>query len=86
MAKCSFLNVDEIELIYKIYDNVNDYDYWYKIKKKEHNRKEDIKSYNILRDILFDRSKGYCDIEKYSKRYDDLLKSLQKKIPGRKTE
>ena len=54
MAECTFLRADDIELLYKVYDLVYDYDYHYKLKE-EHGTvvKEDISQYEELKKTCF---------------------------------
>lgn len=79
VSYCTFLTVYEVEFIYGIYDEVYDYNYDY--KSKENNgkfRKEDIKSYGILRNEMFSFSKGDIETDKNSVRYQRLKENLKK--------
>lgn len=81
VASCSFLTVEEIEKVYSIYDEVYNYNYRYQLKEKEGTvRKEDISSYKILQNEMFDTTNGYPDFEKLSIKYEKLIKDLQKHI------
>ena len=78
VANCSFLKDEEVEWIYTIYDEVYNYNYRYRLKEQMGNfRKEDIDPYKTLQKNLFDTSKGYPDLNKYSEIYDKLIKNLQ---------
>lgn len=79
VANCSFLTDEEVEKVYSIYDKVYNFNYRYWLKeKKESVRKEDISSYEELKEELFYKSNNCIDYCKYSEKYDQLIKNLQK--------
>lgn len=81
VAKCSFLNFDEVTWIYFVYNETYNYNYHYQLKEKIGVvKKEEINSYMELQKKIFDISKGHIDQNKISEEYEELLKKLQKYI------
>lgn len=82
VASCSFLKDQHIEYIYKIYDVVYNYNYYYKLKEQTgiSFRKEDIPQYLKLKEILFEESEVSINEPKYSSQYEDIQKELKKHI------
>lgn len=81
VSYCTFLTAYEVEFIYNIYDIVYDYNYDYKSKEKNGKfGKEDIQSYKMLQNAMFDLSKGKIDIYKDSVSYRKLKENLKKHI------
>ena len=78
VAECTFLGADDIELLYKVYDLVYDYDYHYKLKE-EHGAvvKEDISQYEELKKIMFYSSKEGLNMDRYNSEYTRLLETLK---------
>ena len=54
VAGCSFLKDEQVKELYNIYDEVYNYNYFYKLKedKKEAVIKEDIPQYKALKNVL----------------------------------
>ena len=60
VANCSFLTDDKVKIIYEIYDEVYNFNYKYQLKEKEANfKKEDIDSYEKIKNIMFGASTDY---------------------------
>lgn len=78
VAECTFLRADDIELLYKVYDLVYDYDYHYKLKE-EHGTvvKEDISQYEELKKNMFYSSKEGLNMDRYNSEYTRLLETLK---------
>lgn len=82
VAECSFISCKQVEYIYKIYDLVYNYNYFYhaiEIKNKSVS-KEEIPQYEKLKELLFDASDGYIDEMKYRAEYRDVLNMLEEHI------
>lgn len=78
-AECSFLESDNVDLLYKIYDLVYDYDYHYRLREERGIVvKEEISQYDDLKRIMFEFSKEGLNTDKYSSEYRKLLEVLQK--------
>lgn len=75
VANCSFLNSEHIKFIYKIYDQVYNFDFIYKKNKEQgiSNKKEDQPAYKELKKNLMSDKKYAC-----------LMKDLEKKILKKK--
>ena len=84
VANCSFLSDNHIKCIYEIYDMAHNYNYHYNLKEShgESVRKEDISHYQKLREILFDKSRGFVNEKEHASEYEELLKELKKHIIG----
>lgn len=84
VAECTFLEPDDVEQLYKIYDLVYDYDYHYRLKEEQGTvTKDAISQYKELKKIMFYSSGDGMDLEKYNSKYKQLLESLkdhQKKV------
>ncbi len=84
VAECTFLEPDDVEQLYKIYDLVYDYDYHYRLKEERGAvTKDDISQYKELKKVMFCSSDYRLDLEKYNSKYKKLLETLmdnQKKI------
>lgn len=78
VTECTFLRADDIELLYKVYDLVYDYDYHYKLKE-EHGTvvKEDISQYEELKKNMFYSSKEGLNMDRYNSEYTRLLETLK---------
>ena len=78
VAECTFLRADDIELLYKVYDLVYDYDYHDKLKQ-EHGTvvKEDISQYEELKKNMFYSSKEGLNMDRYNSEYTRLLETLK---------
>lgn len=75
IANCPFLKEEQVKTLYSIYDNVYNYNYFYRLKeiKKEVIVKEDIPQYKILKDIFLEKTED-------NQRYRELLEELRKHI------
>lgn len=84
VAECTFLEPDDVEQLYKIYDLVYDYDYHYRLKEEQGAVKKDaISQYIELKKVMFYLSDDGMDFEKHNLKYKKLLETLknhQKKI------
>ena len=84
VAEWTFLEADDVEQLYKIYDLVYDYDYHYRLKEERGAvAKDDISQYIELKRIMFYSSDYGLDLEKYNSKYKKLLETLkdnQKKV------
>lgn len=81
VARCPFLNFNEVTWIYFVYNRTYNYNYQYQLKEKMGVvRKEDINSYIELQKTLFDTSKEHIDQSEISEEYEGVLKKLQKYI------
>lgn len=82
VAGCTFLSGKNVELIYKIYDGVYNYNYHYQAREeaKEPVTKNDIMEYSILATIMFEKSSGGFNFDKYNQEYEKLLCALKKQI------
>lgn len=84
VAECTFLEPDDVEQLYKIYDLVYDYDYHYRLKEEQGAVKKDaILQYKELKKVMFYLSDDGMDFEKHNLKYKKLLETLknhQKKI------
>ena len=80
VAECTFLEPDDVEQLYKIYDLVYDYDYHYRLKEEQGAvAKDTISQYKELKRIMFCSSDDGLDLEKY-KHLLETLKDNQKKV------
>lgn len=82
VASCSFLKDEQIQYIYKIYDETYNYNYYYSLKEQKgiSFSKEDVPQYLKLKEILFDNSKGYIDEKNHSSMYEEIQNELKKHI------
>lgn len=81
VASCSFLKGQHIQCIYKIYDEVYNYNYYYKLEERKGPvTKKNIPQYKEIQEILFDNSKGYINTEKYASMYEEIQDELKKHI------
>ncbi len=82
VASCSFLKDQHIEYIYQIYDVVYNYNYYYKLKEQTgvSVNKETIPHYERLQEIIFDKSEGYINKEKYNSKYEEIQAELKEHI------
>ena len=84
VAECTFLEPDDVEQLYKIYDLVYDYDYHYRLKEERGAvTKDDISQYKELKKVMFYSSDDGLNLEKYNSKYKKLLETLndnQKKV------
>lgn len=77
VAECTFLEPDDVEQLYKIYDLVYDYDYHYRLKEERGAvAKDDISQYKELKKVMFYLSDYRLDLEKYNSKYKKLLETL----------
>lgn len=77
VAECTFLEPDDVEQLYKIYDLVYDYDYHYRLKEEQGAVKKDaISQYIELKKVMFYLSDDRMDFEKYNSKYKKLLETL----------
>lgn len=79
-AECLFLNAEHVKLLYKIYDLVYDYNYYYGVKEKYGPvKKEDIVQFRNLKEIMFYSSEKEQDpdLETYSAEYGKLMGKLE---------
>ena len=72
VAGCSFLKDEQIKELYNIYDEVYNYNYFYKLKedKKEAVIKEDIPQYKALKNVFVNESED-------NTKYAEILKELR---------
>ena len=84
VAACLLLSENQRKYIYDIYDDVYNYNFFYeqKLKGYESFSKEDIPQYHILKEKIFDRSKGYVDIYNYNLKFEDVLGNLKNIMEG----
>jgi len=75
LAQCYFLESEDIEYIYKIYDKVYNYNFHYSPTRL----KEEIIEYENLRELFFDNSKGYIDDKLLNLKYSQILDKLKVK-------
>ena len=81
VASCSFLKDQHIQCIYKIYDEVYNYNYYYKlVERKGSVTKKNIPQYQKIQKILFDNSKGYINKEQYASMYAEIQAELKNHI------
>ena len=75
VAGCSFLKDEQIKELYNIYDEVYNYNYFYKLKedKKEAVIKEDIPQYKALKNVFVNESED-------NTKYAEILKELRAHI------
>ena len=78
VAECSFLNAQEIEYIYGLYDVAYNYNYSYRNKEKGNLnvKKDNISHYCELERFIFEKP----DDSKYDERYEKLLMVLKCKF------
>ena len=78
VAECSFLNAQEIEYIYGLYDVAYNYNYSYRNKEKGNLnvKKDNISHYCELERFIFEKP----DDSKYDERYEKLLMVLKRKF------
>lgn len=77
VSECTFLEPDDVEQLYKIYDLVYDYDYHYRLKEEQGAVKKDaISQYIELKKVMFYLSDDGMDFEKYNSNYKKLLETL----------
>ena len=78
VAECTFLEPDDVEHLYKIYDLVYDYDYHYRLKEEQGAVKKDaILQYKELKKVMFYLSDDGMDFEKHNLKYKKLLETLK---------
>lgn len=78
VAECTFLEPDDVEHLYKIYDLVYDYDYHYRVKEEQGAvAKDAISQYKELKKVMFYLSDDGLDLEKYNSKYEKLLETLK---------
>lgn len=79
IANCTCLNLEDIQFLYEIYDNVYNYNFYYKLKEQngESVCKEDIVHYLDLQKKFFETSKGYVDFNNYNENYERILNVLE---------
>ena len=67
VAGCSFLKDEQVKELYNIYDEVYNYNYFYKLKedKKEAVIKEDIPQYKALKNVFLNESEDNTNMQKY---------------------
>lgn len=77
VAKCVFLNNEDVMYLYKIYDEVYNYNeaFNYKITHKKIFKKEKINSYKKLQALLF--ASNEKQIGTYAVKYEKILKNLE---------
>lgn len=75
VAGCSFLKDEQVKELYNIYDEVYNYNYFYKLKedKKEAVIKEDIPQYKALKNVFLNESED-------NTKYAEILKELRAHI------
>lgn len=80
LAICTFLTEKQKRYIYKIYDEVYNYNYYYEQKHKEGIcfSKEEVPQYNKLKEAMFDTSGGYINVKKHLSGYEEVLEALKK--------
>ena len=77
VAECTFLEPDDVEQLYNIYDLVYDYDYHYRLKEEQGVvAKDAISQYKELKKVMFCSSDDGLDLEKYNSKYKKLLEAL----------
>ena len=78
VAECTFLEPDDVEQLYKIYDLVYDYDYHYRLKEEQGTVEKDaISQYIELKKVMFYLSDDGMNFEKYNSKYKKLLETLK---------
>lgn len=75
VAGCSFLKDEQVKELYNIYDEVYNYNYFYKLKedKEEAVIKEDIPQYKALKNVFLNESED-------NTKYAEILKELRAHI------
>lgn len=80
VSKCSFLEANYVKLLYKIYDSVYDYNYYYGEKEKEGPvKKSDISQFESLKNIMLCSCEDERNRQEYSVEYQELMTVLEKK-------
>lgn len=81
VASCSFLKDHYIEYIYKIYEEVYNYNYYYKLKEKKGTvNKEEVPQYKTLQEILSEKSEAHIHEDKCNSMYEEIQTELKKHI------
>ena len=76
ISKCQFFKDDMIVYLYRIYDEIYNYNYHYKLIEKTENVvvKENIQQYRNLRELFFDSN---SNTERKNVEYENILMELK---------